>query len=60
MHINLRHIPLRRGALVLQLALASLSVGGMAHAEQAPASVAKDGQTLGGHCHCRRHRPDGR
>lgn len=47
MHINLRHIPLRRGALVLHLALASLSMGGMAHAEQAPASVAKEGQTLG-------------
>ncbi|UTY59431.1 TonB-dependent siderophore receptor [Massilia sp. erpn] len=47
MHIKLSHIPLRRGALALQMALASLALGGAAHAQQAPATPARDGQTLG-------------
>lgn len=44
MHIQLRPIPLRRGALVLQLALAGVSFSATAQAQQAPGAA--DAQTL--------------
>ncbi|MFM9432993.1 outer-membrane receptor for ferric coprogen and ferric-rhodotorulic acid [Janthinobacterium sp. CG_23.3] len=46
MHIKSSKLPVRRSVLALQLALASLSVGGAAHAQQAGAATAKEGQTM--------------
>lgn len=46
MHIKSSKLPVRRSVLALQLALAGLSVGAAAHAQQAGAAPAKEGTTM--------------